>query len=153
MVPAAFVFVPAFPLSPNGKVDRAALPEPELVRPELATAYQAPRDRIEQAIARTWTQLLGIEQIGVNDNFFELGGHSLLMAELRSALQAALGRPLTIVELFQFPTVRSLAEHLATAGAASAEALASVRDRVESRRESRAHRQQAAAARRTRGKD
>ncbi|HET7504168.1 MAG TPA: AMP-binding protein, partial [Kofleriaceae bacterium] len=153
MVPAAFVFVRAFPLTPNGKVDRAALPEPELVRPELSTPYQAPRDRIEQAIAQIWTQLLGIERIGVNDNFFELGGHSLLMAELRSALQAALGRPLTIVELFQFPTVRSLAEHLATAGAASAAAMASAGHRVESRRELREHRQQAAAARRARGKD
>jgi amino acid adenylation domain-containing protein len=143
MVPAAFVTLPAFPLSPNGKVDRAALPEPELSRPELAVPYEAPRDRVERVIAEAWTRLLGLDQVGVNDNFFDLGGHSLLVVELRSALETQLGRPLTLVELFQFPTVRSLAQHLA--GTPAADPMAAARERVAARR--------AAAGRRSRNRN
>ncbi|WFF05871.1 amino acid adenylation domain-containing protein [Micromonospora sp. WMMD1076] len=145
MVPAVFVPLPSFPLLPNGKVDRAALPEPELSRPDLASAYEAPRDELERTVAAAWTRLLGIEQVGVHDNFFELGGHSLLMAELRGVLQDALGRPLTLVELFQYPTVRALAEHLAAGSAA--DPLAATRERVTGRREALAERRRLAARR------
>jgi amino acid adenylation domain-containing protein len=147
MVPAAFVTLPAFPLSPNGKVDRAALPEPELSRPELAVPYEAPRDRVERTIAEIWTRLLGVDQVGVNDNFFELGGHSLLVAELRSALGSELRRPVTLVELFQFPTVRTLAEHLAGTPGTAADPMADARGRVAGRREAMAARRQAAGRR------
>ncbi|MGA5301848.1 amino acid adenylation domain-containing protein [Nucisporomicrobium flavum] len=145
MVPAVFVPLPTFPLLRNGKVDRAALPEPELSRPELANPYEAPRDDLERSIAAEWTRLLGIEQVGVHDNFFELGGHSLLMAELRGALQDALDRPVTLVELFQCPTVRALAEHLAAGPAA--DPLAAARERVAGRREALAERHRTAARR------
>jgi acyl carrier protein len=93
-----------------------------------------------------------VERAGVNDNFFELGGHSLLMAELRSALQAALERPLSMVELFQYPTVRSLAEYLDAATGAASDPLQRARERTESRRASVAQRQ-AAAARRSRTRE
>lgn len=153
MVPAVFVTLPGFPLSPNGKVDRAALPEPELSRSAASAApYEAPRDRVERTIAEAWTRLLGIDQVGVNDNFFELGGHSLLVAELRSTLQTTLQRPLTLVELFQFPTVRSLAEHLTGTPGTSPDPIASARDRVTSRRDALAERRQV-AARRTRNRN
>ena len=89
MIPAAFVPLPALPLMPNGKVDEAALPAPNLERPELPTPYEAPRDDRERAIAGLWTHLLGVERIGVHDNFFDLGGHSLLVARLRPGLAAA----------------------------------------------------------------
>ncbi|GID93891.1 hypothetical protein Adi01nite_33030 [Amorphoplanes digitatis] len=147
MVPAVFVTLPGFPLTPNGKVDRAALPEPEVSRTELATPYEAPQDRVERTIAEVWTRLLGIDQVGVNDNFFELGGHSLLVAELRHALRTQLQRPLTLVELFQFPTVRSLAEHLAGASGAAVDPIVNARERVNSRREALTERRQAAARR------
>ncbi|MCN9243774.1 amino acid adenylation domain-containing protein [Streptomyces sp. RY43-2] len=152
MVPAAFVPLPAFPLSPNGKVDRAALPAPELSRPELAVPYLAPRDRVERTVAEAWTRLLGLDQVGVDDNFFELGGHSLLMAELRSTLETELRRPLTLVELFQFPTVRTLAEHLAGTPGTAADPMADARGRVAGRREAMAARR-AAAGRRSRNRN
>ncbi|WP_433527969.1 amino acid adenylation domain-containing protein [Micromonospora sp. CA-263727] len=145
MVPAVFVPLPSFPLLPNGKVDRAALPEPELSRPDLANPYEAPRDDLERSIAAAWSRLLGIERVGVQDNFFELGGHSLLMAELRAALRDALGRPVTLVELFQYPTVRALAEHLAAGPAA--DPLAAARERVAGRRAAVAQRHRAATRR------
>ncbi|MEV2240432.1 amino acid adenylation domain-containing protein [Micromonospora sp. NPDC049891] len=147
MVPAVFVPLPSFPLLPNGKVDRAALPEPELSRPDLANPYEAPRDDLERTVAAAWSRLLGIERVGVHDNFFELGGHSLLMAELRGALQDALDRPVTLVELFQYPTVRALAEHLAAGP--SADPLAAARERVAGRRAAFAERRRTAARRST----
>jgi amino acid adenylation domain-containing protein len=147
MVPAAFVPLPVLPLSPNGKVDRAALPEPQLTRPDLVAPYQAPRDRVEQTIAEAWTRLLGLDQVGVDDNFFELGGHSLLMAELRSTLQAQLHHPFTLVELFQYPTVRALAEHLAGTPGTAPDPVANARERVSSRRAAQAGRRQVAARR------
>ncbi|XUL85487.1 amino acid adenylation domain-containing protein [Streptomyces galilaeus] len=147
MVPAAFVTLPAFPLSPNGKVDRAALPEPELSRPGLAVPYEAPGDRVERTVAEAWTRLLGLDQVGVNDNFFELGGHSLLMAELRSALETELRRPITLVELFQFPTVRTLAEHLAGTPGTAADPMADARARTAGRRVAMAARREAAGRR------
>ncbi|MEV5988020.1 amino acid adenylation domain-containing protein [Streptomyces sp. NPDC052051] len=152
MVPAAFVTLPAFPLSPNGKVDRAALPAPELSRPELAVPYEAPRDRVERTVAEAWTRLLGLDQVGVNDNFFELGGHSLLMAELRGTLETELRRPLTLVELFQFPTVRTLAAHLTGTPGTAADPLADARGRVAGRREAMAARR-AAVGRRSRNRN
>ncbi len=142
MVPSVFVRLPSFPLLPNGKVDRAALPEPELSRPDLATAYEGPRDDLERTIAAAWSRMLGIEQVGVHDNFFDLGGHSLLLAELRGALQDALKRPVTLVELFQYPTVRALAEHLGAGPVA--DPLAAARERVAGRREAWAERRRAA---------
>jgi amino acid adenylation domain-containing protein len=146
MVPSVFTTLPAMPLTPNGKVDRRALPEPDLARPELRSPYVAPRDELERTIAGIWRDLLGVDQVGVDDNFFELGGHSLLMAEVRVRLVAAVGRDVTLVELFQFPTVGALAGYLNRPGA-TADLLAGAQDRAESRRQSLSRRQEAAARR------
>jgi myxalamid-type nonribosomal peptide synthetase MxaA len=99
MVPGAFVFLDAFPLLPNGKIDRASLPEPGAERPALAPAYVAPTTGAEKAIAGIWEQVLGIGGIGVHDGFFELGGHSLSAGRVVSRLREELG-----AELATFPS-------------------------------------------------
>jgi amino acid adenylation domain-containing protein len=112
MTPSAFVFLDALPLTPNGKVNRKALPAPESQRPELETAYVAPRNGLEKTIAGIWCELLHIEQVGLHDNFFDLGGHSLLVVQAQARLRDALGRDVPVVKLFQYPTVSALAGFL-----------------------------------------
>ncbi|HSF40220.1 MAG TPA: condensation domain-containing protein [Thermoanaerobaculia bacterium] len=112
MTPAALVVLEALPLTPNGKLDRRALPEPEGLRPELEALYLAPRTALEQAIAAVWREVLGLDRVGLQDNFFEVGGHSLLMIEVHALLRERLGRDIAVVELFQYPTIGALAEHL-----------------------------------------
>ena len=112
MTPAALVVLEALPLTPNGKLDRRALPEPEGLRPELETLYLAPRTALEQTIAAVWREVLGLDKVGLQDNFFDVGGHSLLMIEVHALLRERLGRDIAVVELFQYPTIGALAEHL-----------------------------------------
>jgi amino acid adenylation domain-containing protein len=112
MTPAVFVFLDELPLTPNGKVNRKVLPAPEGQRPELETAYVAPGSRQEKTIAKIWSELLGVEQVGLNDNFFDLGGNSLLVVQVQSRLREALGRDLPIVKLFRYPTIKALAGFL-----------------------------------------
>ena len=114
MVPSVFVTLEALPLTPNGKVNRRALPAPEWVRPELESAFVAPRTPIEQMLAGTWTQVLGIEQIGVHDSFFELGGQSLLATQVISRLRDAFQVEVPLQDLFKAPTVIGLAERIET---------------------------------------
>ena len=112
MIPAAFVTLAALPLTRNGKIDRAALPEPGAERPDLENAYVAPRTPEEQAIGAVWQAVLGQERIGIHDNFFELGGNSLLLVEVEGRLREALGREIPIVEMFRNPTIHGLAQAL-----------------------------------------
>jgi amino acid adenylation domain-containing protein len=147
LVPAAFVVLAALPLTPNGKVDRAALPAPDLDRPELATPYVAPRDDLERALGQLWCELLGVERVGRHDNFFELGGHSLLIPELKGRITADLGHEVSMVELFQYPTVGSLAEHLNRPASARPDPMRGAHDRAEGRRQSQSQRQLAAQRR------
>jgi amino acid adenylation domain-containing protein len=139
MVPALFVGMEALPLSPNGKVDRKALPAPEAKRDE-AVAFVAPRDETERAIAAIWREALGVEQVGVDDNFFDLGGHSLLLVRVHGRIREALGAEISVVELFQHPTVGALAARLAAGGEEQA---APAREAVDER----ARRQKAALER------
>jgi amino acid adenylation domain-containing protein len=118
MVPSAFVFLPALPLSPNGKVDLRALPAPERVRPELEAAYAAPKSELERIIATVWQEALAVETVGIHDNFFDLGGHSLMLARVHARLREALAREISLVELFKNPTVASLAAALSARSAA-----------------------------------
>ncbi len=108
MVPAAFVVLPAFPLTPNGKIDRKALPAPDTARRDLGTDYLAPRTPAEAALARVWAQLLRVERVGVRDNFFELGGDSILSIQV-IAQAAQAGLRLTPRMFFQNPTIEGLA--------------------------------------------
>ena len=112
MVPAAFVFLPGFPLTVNGKLDRDALPAPGSERPHLASEYVAPQTDLEKALAALWKTALRQDQVSVNDNFFDLGADSLMLTTLHRRLQVELKREISITELFQFPTIRSLAERL-----------------------------------------
>jgi amino acid adenylation domain-containing protein len=90
MIPSAFVMLEALPLTPNGKVDRRSLPAPDTVRPELEKPFVAPRTEVEERLAAIWSDVLGLEQIGVRDNFFELGGHSLLATQVVSRVRESL---------------------------------------------------------------
>jgi amino acid adenylation domain-containing protein len=110
MVPAAFVVLDALPLTTNGKLDRRALPAP--VAADAPTAG-APLSRREGEVAEVWREVLGTGAIGPDDNFFDLGGNSLLLIRLAGLLRERLGSTVTAVELFRFPTVRTLAARLA----------------------------------------
>jgi amino acid adenylation domain-containing protein len=111
LVPAAIAELEAFPVTASGKVDRRALAAIE-VRTVATDGHVAPRTATEGEIAAVWRDVLGRGQVGINDNFFDLGGTSLLMVQARSRLSRVLGRPVSLVDLFEFPTVRTLAEHV-----------------------------------------
>jgi amino acid adenylation domain-containing protein len=117
MVPSAFVSLASLPQTPNGKVDHHALPVPSGARPDLDTAWVAPRTPVEQALTAIWTQVLGIDDVGIDDDFFALGGHSLLATQVVSQAREAFGRDLALQAIFESPTVRGLADALAAAPA------------------------------------
>lgn len=108
MVPAAFEMIEALPQMPNGKIDRRALPEPQ-ARPEKDESFTPPRTPIEKLLACAWREVLKLEQIGIHDNFFDLGGHSLLAARVVSNVRNALDVQFGMVDVFQAPTLASLA--------------------------------------------
>ena len=112
MVPSAFVVLEAFPVTPSGKVDRRALPAPERSRPELQTVLVMPQSDAEQLIASVWQEVLQLEEVGIHDNFFDLGGNSLLLNQSAHKLAEIFGVQLSIVELFQYPTISALAQRL-----------------------------------------
>jgi natural product biosynthesis luciferase-like monooxygenase protein len=112
MVPAHFVRLEAFPLTPNAKVDRKALPPPGSVVQAEAKEFVRPDDETEDTISRVYKELLGVERVGATDNFFELGGHSLLAVRAHRELRQALSVELSITDIFRFPTPRGLREHL-----------------------------------------
>ena len=109
MLPSDFVMLNEIPLTPNGKVDRGALPAWERRRPELAHRYAAPRTPIEKIMARIWCEVLGLKRVGINDNFFDLGGHSLLATTVASRIHDSLQVDLPLRALFENPTVAELA--------------------------------------------
>jgi acyl carrier protein len=149
MIPGAFVRLDAFPLNPSGKVDRARLPEPGADRPELDAPYQAPQSRLERLIAEVWREALKVEQVGVADNFFDLGGHSLLMVEIRGKLEPALGREVSLVDLFRHPSVGALARHLTQQQQPDRAPDRAGYDRADARRQAATRRQARPAATRT----
>lgn len=107
MVPADFVFLECFPLTPNGKVDRRALPEPQAIAAASGNVI-APRNEMEFRMARLWAQVLGREAVGAQENFFDLGGHSLLALRLTSRIEKEFGKKLTLTALIQAPTVEEI---------------------------------------------
>jgi len=118
MVPAAFVTLESFPLNSNGKVDRRALPEPQAVTSDLDETHVAPSTPQEEILVDMWSQLLGIDRIGVHDNFFELGGHSLMATQLVSRVREAFEVDLRVRAVFENPTVAELAAAITAAGRA-----------------------------------
>ncbi len=116
MVPSAIVRMDSFPLTPNGKIDRRALPAPaDGVHPNPKEPV-APRDGVELQLVAVWEQVLGISQVGVRDNFFDLGGYSLLALRMFSAIEQIFGTRLPMAMLFQAPTIEQLADVLRNGG-------------------------------------
>ena len=132
MVPSHVVVVSSWPRTPNGKVDRKALPAPSTDAD--VSAYLAPRSEAERKVADVWRDLLRVERVGAHDNFFDLGGHSLLIVALQGKLSAAFGCEVRIVDLFRFPTVQALARHL-TEDTGMAGRLDGIQDRAARSRE------------------
>jgi amino acid adenylation domain-containing protein len=105
MVPAAFVLLEAIPLTPNGKVDRRALPNPDIDRRDRKETFVAPRNAIEEALTQIWADVLGVERVGIRDNFFHLGGDSIRSIQVRA-----------IEQLFRHQTISELAREVNAAG-------------------------------------
>jgi amino acid adenylation domain-containing protein/thioester reductase-like protein len=112
MVPASFVVMDSFPLTPNGKVDRRALPAPSSERPDLDEEFVPPSNPIEEQLAKIWSQGLEISLIGINDNFFDLGGHSLLVAQMMTQVSETFQVVLPLSCLFKSPTIAGLARSI-----------------------------------------
>jgi aryl carrier-like protein len=134
MVPFAFVLLDALPLTANGKVDRNALPDPDRDRQETSAPYVAPDTEFERAIAGTWQDLLSLARVGLHDNFFDIGANSLLMIQAQAALRERLGVPVSLVDLFRFPTVSALAAFL-TQGETASTALSDSDTRAQARQD------------------
>ena len=115
MVPSAFVLLDVLPITPNGKVDRNALPALDLSAMSSQQTFVPPRTPTERAIADVWSAVLGVEQIGIHDNFFDLGGHSLLAMQVISRIRQAVAVDLPLRQLFQTPTIVGLASYLENA--------------------------------------
>ena len=107
MIPSAFVSLDKFPLTPNGKRDRAALPDPNFS--DRAVEFIPPSTEIEKTIANIWSQVLSINEIGIQDNFFHLGGHSLLATQVVSRLRQTFQIEIPLIKLFEAPTIAQLA--------------------------------------------
>jgi aryl carrier-like protein len=153
MVPSIFEPLDVFPLNSNGKIDRKALPEPTGQRPNLSVEFKTPSTDLETQIAAIWQEALQVDRVGIQDNFFDLGGYSMLMVKVHQQLNASLGESLSLVELFQYPTIQELAKRLSAGadmqsavdtGQQRANARASGENsRAQRRQQRRAHRQQA----------
>ena len=117
MVPSAIITLDRLPKNLRGKIARAELPAPArkaAVAPGVSPVFA---DRHEETVARIWREVLGLDRVGADENFFEIGGQSLLIVRVQARLTESLGRPIPVVDLFRFPTVRGLAAHLAAADA------------------------------------
>lgn len=121
MIPNIFKKIEQLPLSPNGKINRNALPKIVVEREDLKNPYIAPVGKIEKTIAGIWTDILEIEKVGVNDNFFDLGGHSFLIIRVHELLQKNLNKKFQLLHLFEYTTVRELAGFLTESSSKSEE--------------------------------
>jgi amino acid adenylation domain-containing protein len=110
-LPSAYLSLTALPLRHDGTLDRDALPLYETERPETTSAF-VPSTETEQKIAELWRVCLAVEHVGINDNFFDLGGHSLLLAQLHPRLNELFHTDVTVIDLFRYSTVRTLAEYI-----------------------------------------
>lgn len=140
MIPSAFIVRQTLPLTPSGKIDRRALPPPGTSCPELEAAYVAPQTELEQAIATIWQKVLNVERVGVHDSFFELGGHSLLLVQVHSQLYERFKTDLSMLDLFRYPTISSLAAYFSQAGHRPSSKAAN--ERTEQLKDGKARRQQ-----------
>ncbi|MEZ5039502.1 MAG: amino acid adenylation domain-containing protein [Saprospiraceae bacterium] len=112
MLPTQFIQLEAFPLTPNGKIDRDALPSPETIGPARTVQYEAPRNEIEELLASIWSDVLHIEEISIHENFLEMGGNSLAAIRLMARTNEAFELELPLNRVFEWPTIAALAAHI-----------------------------------------
>lgn len=135
MMPSALAYLPALPLTVNGKVNRAALPPVQVEQSAVGEVYVAPRTKAERALALAWKELLDVDRVGIDDNFFELGGHSVLAIQLHEQLRD-IQVDVDVLDIFACPTVRRLAERV-TLGGHDGGALQAAHERAARRRAAR----------------
>jgi len=114
MVPSNFVLLDSMPLNANGKINRRLLPAPDTARPEMHAEFVAPRTPVEETLTTLWSEILGMDQVGVHDDFFDLGGHSLLGTQLVSRIREIFHVEMPLQRLFETPTIAGLAESIET---------------------------------------
>lgn len=136
MVPGVFVMMESLPVSASGKIDRLSLPEPDSARPSLEVSYVEPKSDAEMVLAVIWKELFKLERVGVNDNFFDLGGNSMLMIEARAKVIDAFKTDVSMVQMFKYASISSLARFLALSGETTAAVIAPAPEQIEKRRES-----------------
>lgn len=112
LIPSVFMWIEDFPTTPNGKIDKKNLPDPEYLRPESAPIIKKPQTKIEKEIAKVWSEYLDISDIGINDNFFEIGGSSIIAQKTMSVLRRNLNIEIPLIKIFQLPTIFELSEFL-----------------------------------------
>jgi acyl-coenzyme A synthetase/AMP-(fatty) acid ligase len=112
MVPSVFIALEEIPLTPNGKVDRKRLPKPKASTRETSTPIASPRNHLEEQLVQIWSEILGVNRVGVRDNFFDLGGHSLLLIRVHARLRHELDPDVAVIDLFRYPTIESMASWL-----------------------------------------
>ncbi len=110
MIPSAFVFLEAMPITPNGKIDYRSLPVPDISSTQLEKNFVPPSNPTQETLAKIWSQILGVERVGINDNFFELGGHSLLSVRLISEIEKAFNYQIPLSSLFKISTISEIEE-------------------------------------------
>ncbi|MEA5465540.1 non-ribosomal peptide synthetase/type I polyketide synthase [Leptothoe sp. PORK10 BA2] len=139
MMPSIFVGIDAFPLTPNGKIDRRALPKPDQTNVGGDEAYVAPQNNLQRQIVSIWKEILNVDQVGIHDNFFDLGGHSILVGRLHSQLMSDLeditDSDISVVDLFTYPTINSLIQYLGQAGSDQPSLLQASSDRIKKQKE------------------
>ncbi|HVK99768.1 MAG TPA: amino acid adenylation domain-containing protein [Dongiaceae bacterium] len=131
MIPSAIIVLDNLPLNSNGKVDRKALPAPEL---SVRAPYEMPAGEIAKALAAIWAEILGVERVSASDNFFDLGGHSLHLVKVQALLELRLQAGLSTLDLFKHPTVSALAQRIEQGGDDSAQAATQKESDVAQRR-------------------
>jgi amino acid adenylation domain-containing protein len=112
MVPSSFLVLEEIPLTANGKVDRKRLPKPKASARETSTPITSPRNRLEEQLVQIWSEMLGVDRVGVRDNFFDLGGHSLLLIRVHARLRQELDSDVAVIDLFRYPTIESMVSWL-----------------------------------------
>lgn len=112
MCPAQFITVGSIPLTPNGKVDKKSLPDPDTHRPKLASTFVAASTAYEQILTEIWKEVLHLDEIGIRDNFFDIGGNSMSIFTINLMISERLKRTIPLTRLFQYPTIESLARFL-----------------------------------------
>ena len=121
MIPVVYVPLEQMPLTPNGKVDRKALPAPQGSRVKAEGGFVPPQNNLERSVAAIWRDILHVEHVGVDDNFFDFGGHSLQVVQVQNRVRETLGIDVPVLKLFQFPTIRMLATFLEEQSAPAAD--------------------------------